>query len=422
MENNGVKKQNGSITESGLVIQNIVIRPVQRPEYADLNRWRAAHKTAEAYSGIRTSLYDLYNDAMLDTFLGSLVKKRILNVTKNKIKYLLNDKEVEGAEDLLNKKEFRKLRKAIQNAKAWGIAVIELMNVDGKLKIFDVPKKHIRPEAGIITQEQLGTDGINYRELKTVIEVGEWDDLGYLLQAVPCAFIKRGDIGDWSNYAQMFGMPFREARYDGFNEQVRIQLERSMEQAASAAYAVLPREAEIKFHETTNSTGSNTLYDSLRKAMNEEMSVHILGSTETTVSSNSSGYAQAETHRKSTNDIAQDDKQDELSILNDQVLDILVLLGLLPKGGKFVYDEPIDLETAKQKVAIGQQVKNTGVPVGDDYFYDVSGVPKPADYDKQKEAKEKETKDVPDNQKEKKGDKKLSFQEQIKNKLSSFFD
>ncbi|MBS0647379.1 MAG: DUF935 family protein [Verrucomicrobia bacterium] len=420
----GVSKQNGAIKENGLVIQNITIRPVQRPEYADVDRWRTAHKSAEAYSGIRTPLYDLYSDALLDTFLGSLVKKRILNVTKHKLKYLIKDKEVEGSADLLNKKEFRKLRKAIQNSKAWGIGVIELMNVDGKLKIFDVPKKHIHPETGIITKEQLGMEGINYRTLKTVIEIGEWDDLGYLLEATPCAFLKRGNIGDWANYAQMFGMPFREARYDGFNEQVRIQLEKSMEQAASAAYIVLPREAEIKLHEVSNSAGSNTLYDTLRMAMNEEMSVHILGSTETTVSSKSSGYAQSETHRKTTNDIAQDDKEDELAILNDQVLDILVLLGLLPRGGTFVYDEPIDLETAKQKVSIGQQLKLSGVPIGDDYFYEVSGVPRPADYDMQKEAKEQqqEQEKEPADDKEKKPDKKLSFPEQLKNKLHSFFD
>lgn len=392
-KNIGVTKKEGYIREGGLVLQNIVIRPVNRPEYADVERWRTAHKSAEGYSGIRTTLYDLYSDALLDTFLKQLVHKRILNVTKNKLRYVINDKEVEEANILLRKKEFRKLRYAIQSAKAWGISVIELMNVNNELKIFDVPKKHIKPADGKITWEQLGMEGIEYRDLKTVIEVGEWDDLGYLLEATPCAFIKRGNIGDWANYAQMFGMPFREARYDGYNEQVRIQLEKSMEQAASAAYAVLPREAEIKFHETSNSTGSNTLYDSLRRAMNEEMSVLILGQTETTTSSKTSGYAQAETHRKTQNDIAQDDKEDELAILNEKVLNVLVLLGLLPKGGQFVYDEPIDLDTASTKVSIGQQMKMAGVPVGDDYFYEVSGVPMPADYDVQKKEKQKQKED-----------------------------
>lgn len=411
-----ITKKAGAITESGVVIQNIQIRPVARPENADVERWRNAHKAAEAYVGIRTSLYDLYEDALLDTFLKQLVKRRILNVRKNKLRYVIDDVDVEGATELIRKKEFRKLRYAIQNAKAWGIAVIELINEGGNLKIFDVPKKHIRPDQGIITWEQNGADGIAYRDLATVVEIGEWNDLGYILEAVPCAFIKRGNIGDWANYAQMFGMPFREARYDGFNEQVRIQLETAMERAASAAYAVLPKEAELTFHEMQGTAGSNTLYDTLRKAMNEEMSVHVLGSTETITSSASSGYAQSETHKKTVDDIAQDDKADELSILNEKVLDVLVKIGLLPKGGQFVYDEPLDLDIVQKKVSIAQQMRIAGAPVSDDYLYEITGIPKPDDYDAQKdEVRRRQEQQLLQN------DNRLSLKDTIKLTLDDFF-
>lgn len=429
-----VTKKDGLVNESGVVIQNITIRPVQRTQI-DIQNWRDAHKMAEGYNSTRIALYDLYADVLVDGFLKyGLIGKRILGVTKNKLKYIINDKEVEEANEFLNKQVFRKLRKEIQWAKAWGIAVIELMEKNGELAFFSVPKKHIRPEEGIILLDQHGTEGVEYRKLKTVFEVGEWDDLGYLLEVAPFAIYKRGDIADWANFAQIFGMPFREARYDGFNEQVRIQLERSLEQAASAAYAVLPKEAEMKFHEASGTAGSNELYNALRKAMNEEMSVTVLGSTETTVSSQSSGYAQAETHRKTVNDIGQDDKEDELSILNDKVLEILVLLGFLPKGGKFIYDEPVDLETATKKVSIGNQLRAAGTPVGDDYFYEVSGVPKPADYQEQKDSQtapddDEEEDDDPEppakgskDKNSKQAKKKLSLLKDIKNSLTGFFD
>lgn len=390
----GVTKKEGSVTEQGLVIQNITIRPVQRT-MLDIEKWRTAHQTAESINGTRVSLYDLYDDVLKDGFLKRMVAKRVLGVTKNKLKYIdKGGKEIEAADDLLKLREFRKLRQRIQLYKAWGISVIESMNIGGKLKIFDVPRKHIRPKEGIIVHEQYGVDGINYRVPPVsnyIIEVGDWDDLGYLLEACAYVIYKRGNIADWANYAQIFGMPFREARYDGFNEQVRIQLENALEKAGSAAYAVLPKDTEMTFHENTGAAGSTELYDRLRTAMNEEMMVHILGATETTTSSKSSGYAQSETHQKTTDEVAQDDKEDELTILNELVLPVLINLGLLPKGGTFVYNEPVNIEVAGKKVDIALKLRNDGkVPISDDYFYEISGIPKPDNYAELKQKMEDE--------------------------------
>lgn len=393
----GVSVKKGTVQETGVVIQNITIRPVQRT-LLDIERWRNYHKAAESIAGTRVALYDLYSDVLLDGFLKRLIAKRVLGVTKHKLKVVdASGKEVEGAENILKLREFRKLRQRIQLQKAWGIAVIELINDNGRFRIFDAPKKHIRPKEGVVVYEQLGVEGIPYREApfcNTVVEIGDYDDLGYLLEACAYVIYKRGDIADWANFAQIFGMPFREARYDGYNDGVRAQLEAALEKAGSAAYAVLPKEAELTFHEAKNVSGSTDLYDKLRKAMNEELSVLVLGATETTTSSSSSGYAQSETHHKTVDELAQDDKEDELAVLNEQVYPVLVHLGFLPEGGTFAYDEPVDIDVAKAKVDIATKLRNAGVPVSDDYFYDISGIPKPDNYDEIKgemnAAKEKE--------------------------------
>ena len=436
----GVTKKLGSVNESGMVIQNIVIRPVSRTK-VDIQDWRTWHQIAEGINGTRVPLYDLYADVLLDGFLKRLIAKRVLAVTKNKLKYIdKSGKEIVGATDVLKWRQFRKLRQRIQLYKAWGISVIELMNEDGALKIFDAPKKHILTKEGRITYNQYGIDGIDYRKPpvnKTVIEVGDHDDLGYLLEACAYAIYKRGDIADWANYAQIFGMPFREARYDGFNEVVRLQLENALEKAASAAWAVLPKDCEFTLHEVNNASGSNELYDTLRRAMNEEMSVLILGATETTTSSKSSGYAQSQTHLQTVKEVEADDKEDELSILNEQVVPVMILLGLLAPGGHFAYDEPVDIETAGKKVDIGLKLKKDGIPVSDDYFYEVSGVPKPSNYDELKAKLEDEKKlqsqqqnanqvppAKPGNKlpkKDKSKEKKLNWRDEIRLMLADFF-
>jgi len=382
----GVTKTNGEIKEGGVLIQNISIRPVERTQI-DIQKYRQNHQYAESINGTRIALYDMYADMLIDGFLKRMVAKRILGVTKNVLKYVAKDgKLIEAVEPLLNSKTFRKLRQRIQLQKAWGISVIECSNINNQLFIFDIPKKHILPKEGLIIGEQYAIDGYQYRNppySRFVLEVGEYDDLGYLLEACAYVIYKRGAIADWANYAQIFGMPFREARYDGFNEQVRIQLEAALEKAGSAAYAVLPKDAEMKFHEASNSAGSTDLYNTLRKAMNEEIMVHILGATETTTSSDSSGYAQSETHKKTVDEVAQDDKADELAILNEDVKPILITLGLIPDG-RFILDEPVDILEAGKKVDVALKLKNGGIPVSDDYFYDTTGIPKPDNYDELK--------------------------------------
>ena len=382
----GVTKKDGEVVESGIVIQNINIRPVQRSK-EDIQSWRNKHQQAEMVNSVRVALYDLYDDALLDGYLQRMVQKRVLGVTKHKLNYVdSTSTEIEAADILIDSLQFRLMREYIQFQKAWGISVIELMNEDGKLKVFDVPKKHILPKEGTIVYEQYGTDGIQYRNPpynKTVIEIGRHNDLGYLLQATAYAIYKRGDIADWANYAQIFGMPFREARYDGFNEVVRLQLEQALEKAASAAWIVLPKDAEFTMHEAKSGANSNELYNTLRQAMNEEMMVLILGATETTSSSKSSGYAQSQTHQQTVDELAHDDKVKELCILNETVLPVLINLGLLPEGGKFGHEDPIDETTANSKIERAVKIKNLGFPLDADEIYEMGGFKKPEDFDAQ---------------------------------------
>lgn len=387
MDKPHVTKKDGEIIESGAVIQNIVIRPVQRTK-ADIQDWRNRHQQAEAISGSRVALYDLYSDVLLDGFLFRMVAKRILGVTKNQLRYV--DKsgvEIKTENNVIDLLQFRLLREAIQLHKAWGISVIELMNDNGKLKIFDVPKKHILPKEGKIIYEQYGIDGIDYRKPpynRTVIEIGKCDDLGYLLEAACYVLYKRGTVSDWANYAQIFGIPFREARYDGFNEIVRLQLEQALEKAASAAWIVLPKDAEFIMHEAKSGANSNELYNTLRQAMNEEIMVAILGATESTTTSSSSGYAQSQTHKQSVDELAYNDMAEELCILNDLVAPAMTCLGLLPPDGRFVYKKPIDLNAVGKKIDMAQKLKDMGMPLDADNIYEISGLKKPANYGKLK--------------------------------------
>lgn len=373
--------------EKGLLIQNIVIRPTQRP-MLDAQKWRNALKAAELDMPVMVQLYDLYDDILIDTMLSTLVEKRIMGVTKNELLFVTPDgKEVPAMTQLLNTLAFHELRKEIQNYKFWGRSVIELSKQGGNFSFYCIPRKHINQKIGRITFEQLGQDGIDYRTppyTNYVVEMGKWNDFGLLLKAAPYVIYKRGGFGDWANYAEIFGMPFREARYDGYNDVVRKQLENALENMGNSGWGVFPKESEITLHEARSPQGSADLFDMLRNACNQELSVLILGQTETTTKTGGKLGGNDSSHEHTEDMINLTDMREELAIMNERVLPILANLGYPVKGGRFIHKVEDEKLTTKDKVDLFVKLKKEyGLPMDDDHIYAETGVPKPANYNQQ---------------------------------------
>lgn len=383
------KKSIDESPDKGIIIQNITVRPVVRKSQ-DIESWRNAIKSAEAIHPTYVLLYDLYEEIMLDAVLVNLVKKKILGVTKTKMLYVDKDgKEVEAMTELLKTRQFRKLRKEVAKQQIFGPTVIELINDAKGFRIYPVKRKHIRPKEGLVVYEQYGYDGINYRvppASNYVLEVGDWDDFGLMMVAAQYVIYKRGGFGDWAAFAEIFGMPFREAKYDGFNEVTRQQLVQAMEAAGSAQYMITPKDSEFKLHESKNTQSSGELYNALRKACNEELSILFLGQTETTSKTAGKLGGNDDTHEQTEDDINTDDKADELSIFNENVKPILYNLGLLPVDGSFVYEEQEEDIPLPDKIDNIIRLRNEAkLPIDDDYLYETTGIPKPANYDVQKQ-------------------------------------
>jgi phage gp29-like protein len=382
---------------SVVVIQNFVTaRPPQRTQF-DIGDWRSALTHAEMQGGNRVKLYDLYDDVMLDPHLSAQWEKRVNNIINTDVLFTNNEKEVDEMRDLTESPEFEELLQEIMNQVAWGITLLELGNKKvsefGKellrLTLYCVDRKHIRPKEGIITKEQYdsNTSGIRYREgafANYVAEIGKPDDLGLILKAAPYVLLKKGAVGDWALFVQLFGQPFREYRYDGYDDKVRIQLEQSAKDMGSAPYIILPDGAQLTLHDIKTNTGGE-VHSKLANFCDEQISVLILGNTETTKSSKSSGYAQAETHMKTQRDVFVADKKRVRRVLNRVIKPILFNLGFPVKDGHFHFKEEIDIAQRLSKINLIKMVKSVGAPIDDDTIYQESGLPKPENYDELKE-------------------------------------
>lgn len=382
-----------------LVVNQINIRAPYRSTQ-DIDNWRSAIRLFEnEINPSRYKLYDLYADIMLDGKVVSTWGKRqdwVLN--KNRIYIKKDGTQDEQINKLLNSPDMSRLIKELLNSIIWGYTLLQINNVwynDSEERYhidFDlIPRKHVHPEDPfrcISRDQNIATKDFLYMEdplQKYMLWAGDATDMGLLIIAAQYVIYKRGDFGDWSQYAEMFGMPFRDATYEAHDEETRRALTQAMEEWGAANYMVRPKGSELNLHES-NASGSNTLYKDLRDACNAEIAMIILGNTLTTEQGDSGARSLGEVHQDAEAQKHLHDEKFILDILNTKFRSILKLFGINVSGGTILFEEDAknwDLLKKKWDVYSGIASK---IPVDDDIIYEEFDIPKPDNYEEMKEA------------------------------------
>jgi len=371
-----------------VVVHQVTVRNVDRTQ-KDVAAYRSAHQAAESvYYPNRSRIYDMYDDILIDGHLGGIIQKRIDTVLNHPLWFEVNGEVDDKMGVLINSKPFRKMLKEIMQQKFWGLTGFEF--IPGKdFSFIEIPRKHIKIEKKVIAFEQSGETGIAYESLPNVWVLGDKKDLGLLLYCAYYVLYKRNNLADWAQYIELFGMPTRVAKYDGNDVNTKVQLQQAINEAGSALAIMIPKQAELEFKDGKQSNGDGQLQMRFHDTVNAEMSKRILGNTETTESSSSSGQAQAKEHGKQQDEIIKSDFIDVRNELNSpQFLNILRSYGYkIPEGGAFVFEEIVDQYEAAAKMTIDKQFP---APLDDDYFYKTYKRPKPKEYDKLKAQQEAE--------------------------------
>jgi len=335
----------------------------------------------------RTLLYDLYHDIYtMDGYLSGIIDKRIDSVLNKKLKfYDKSGKEVEELTKLM-KKEGREIIRKIMESVFWGISGIEF-KIGEKLAFEEIERKHIKPEKGIITKSQYGMtaeSGFIIDEMPFIWVIGKKKDLGKLLACSMYAIYKRGNFGDWAQYVEIFGQPVRILEYDAYDTKTKQELKEMLDKAGNSLAMMIPKQASFQMLDGKHSNGDGKLQLSFKDACNQEMAIRILGNTETTSSSTSSGYAQSKEHGEQQDEITASDLIMVENLLNsDKFFSILKSYGYDVEGGNFAYELELNLAKLKLRLEIDMLV-STKVPIGDDYWYETYGIAKPDNYEELK--------------------------------------
>lgn len=372
------RKTQKQTSAAGILVSQLQVRSADR-SHKDISSWRRAHRAAESVSyPSRVALYDIYDDILLDGHLTGIIGKRIDAVLNKQVRFEKQGVKHDAFDRLIDSPAFRMVLTTIMETRFWGISGLEFPP-GRELQPVLVPRRHICPHLGIISWQPGGLEGERFADWPGVWIMGGPADLGLLLKCAPYALYKRGNWGDWSQYVELFGMPVRVLTYDAYDTQTRLELDRILSESGSALAIKVPKQAGFQMFDGKQSNGDGRLQDTFREALNAELSVLVLGNTETTTNGRTGTGAKSGVHLQQQVEVTKSDLVYVRNMLNTpQFLAILAGFGYPVQGGRFVFADEADIRQVKEKLDLVGELGKMGLPVDADYVYDLTGLPRPA--------------------------------------------
>ena len=368
---------------------------LQSPELFHFNiaRYMASLQSASAIDFYnRTELYDIYHSILTtDGHLAGIVNKRLSAVARERFEFQRDGKPVDEVNEQIKSPWFRAFIKEAINSKLWGFTLCQFKRNEAGWITFDlIDRKHFDPVKRQVLLYETDVTGVPLEAFSNCLVIcDEPRGLGSLATCAPYALYKRGNLGDWAQFCQIFGMPIREYTYSAGDEEARKRLLADAKKQGANAVYIHPENSSMTLHEAQGKSGTNDLYERFTANCNDEMSIAILGNTLTTKSSENGTQALGTVQAKEQMKITEDDVQFILDLLNYDMTDIFASLGVNTEGGEFVRVEA-KYQDKQVQINVVSKLKEMGLPMSDEYLYKTFDVEKPDDYDALKAEQEAE--------------------------------
>lgn len=364
---------------------------LQSPElfHFDIAKYRSALESAEAIDfHNRSELYDIYHSILqMDGHLSGVVEKRLSAVSRERFEFQRDGKPVDEVNRQIRSPWFRSWVKDAVASKLWGFSLFQFRRDEkGWITYELVDRKHFDPTTREVLLYETDVNGAPLDAFENCLLVCDNPrGLGKLATCAPYALYKRGNLGDWAQFCQIFGMPIREYTYSAGDEDARKRLlADARKQGANAVY-IHPEGSSMTLHEAAGKSGTVDLYERFLDNCNDEMSIAVLGNTLTTKSDTNGTQALGTVQAKEQLKITDDDVQFVLDLLNYDMTDIFAALGVSTENGEFVRVEP-KYQDKQVQINVVSKLREMGLPMSDDYLYETFDVAKPDDYDARKAA------------------------------------
>ena len=339
-------------------IYKTVVQTQLHRSRANIKKWISAQQTAEDIKQPdRTELIRLYREVDRDPHLRSLMTTRINAVVSTPyfLRKIGDDEKDDDQTLKLQSDWFVRFLELVIDARFYGYSLIQLGSVeDDKFSTVElVPRQYVVPEFQAVRVKEGSTEMNSFAEppfSDWCVGVGDVNDLGIMNNAIPYLIYKKDVLSAWSEYADMFGAPIRIGRTDVQNNVKRENMNNMLGNMGAMAWGTFDLNDVLELVEPNNRDAFK-VFQEMAHTVNSELSKLFLGQTGTT--DEKSFVGSAEVHERVFNTYSSADKRFVANAINNQLIPLMVLHGIIPDGFEFAFDatERLTLDQKREAVA-----------------------------------------------------------------------
>jgi phage gp29-like protein len=205
---------------------------------------------------------------------------------------------------------------------------------------------------------------------------------GLLRVLVWMSVMRNWSIGDWLKTGELSWKPWRIGTYkkSGSSREDREDLETVMQRLTTDFSAVIPDSAEIRIEWPGGAGNNRSTHSEICAALAREQSKAVLGQTETTESSSSSGYGQAKVHDSVRRDLREARARAIAADITRDLIAAMVRLNfgdsIEPLRLEFITQDPIDLEAFSKAIS---NLATSKLRIPQSWVREQAGIPEPQD-------------------------------------------
>ena len=345
----------------------------------ELRDWKiGVNNFEDPFNPITVDLIRVYNDIVIDAHLSAAIESRIIRTTSKDFK-IVDEKgeEVDDETGIFSAPWFRHFLKLALESKFYGYSLIQFDDLKGKrfksVELF--PREYVYPQKNAVRLSPYSSNDLVYYDEAPfeawTMGVGRPSDIGLLMKAAPLVIFKKTALGSWTEFAELFGAPFRLGKTNVRDTELRDNMFNMLENMGRNAFGVFDTDDTLEFVRD-GKTDSHNVFNQLIERTNSELSKLILGSTMTM--DEGSSRSQSEVHERTSAAINKEDAFFILSVVNDELIPWLNKYHGFNIKGRFIFDDT-ENTTKTEQFAIDSELVKLGFNVPKNYFTDTYGTP-----------------------------------------------
>lgn len=357
----------------------------------DLRKLRIAIDNAgNPHNYNREDLHRIYRECMRDSELQSQWESRKMKTKEKEFRVVSapGGEEDKDKTKIFQSQWFMDWIDAALDSKLLGFTPIEFgpwaenkflpYEVNGKyydaINVLD--RDNVKPELGIITSMPGQSTGLAFNDpayASNLMFIGRingepWQKYGIMYSLVKLIMFKDNCLGNWSEWAEVFGMDKRIGKTDT-NGEDRLRFIEAIKNLGSNAYGVFTKNDDIEFV-GANRQDAYKVYHEFVQYVDEKTAKRIWGQD---VVNNNTGRVVGTVGENVANMYGDNDAKFIKNLVNDRLIPFMQNLSI-PVNGYFEWDTSEKL-SLKDKSEVDKRIAEMGFDIDEKYITDTYGVP-----------------------------------------------